>query len=100
MITVTSLGTVGGTATTPAINQPEVAIIGPNKIVDRPVVDGSFVVVREMMSLSSSFDYRIVDGYDAALFHREAQAADRASRPDLHEMILKQTGNANVDIHF
>ena len=67
-ITITSLGPLGGIATTPVINHPEVAIIGPNKIVDRPVVDGSFVMVRKMMNLSSSFDHRIVDGYDAALF--------------------------------
>ncbi|MCU6453148.1 2-oxo acid dehydrogenase subunit E2 [Sphingomonas sp. A2-49] len=67
-ITITSLGTLGGIATTPVINHPEVAIIGPNKIVERPVVDGSFVTVRKMMNLSSSFDHRIVDGYDAALF--------------------------------
>ena len=67
-ITLTSLGPLGGIATTPVINHPEVAIIGPNKIVDRPVVDGSFVTVRKMMNLSSSFDHRIVDGYDAALF--------------------------------
>ena len=67
-ITITSLGPLGGIATTPVINHPEVAIIGPNKIVDRPVVDGSFVTVRKMMNLSSSFDHRIVDGYDAALF--------------------------------
>lgn len=67
-ITITSLGTLGGIATTPVINHPEVAIIGPNKIVDRPVIEGSFVAVRKMMNLSSSFDHRIVDGYDAALF--------------------------------
>jgi 2-oxoisovalerate dehydrogenase E2 component (dihydrolipoyl transacylase) len=67
-ITVTSLGTLGGITTTPVINHPEVAIIGPNKIVERPVIDGSFVTVRKMMNLSSSFDHRIVDGYDAALF--------------------------------
>ncbi len=67
-ITITSLGTLGGITTTPVINHPEVAIIGPNKIVERPVVDGSFVTVRKMMNLSSSFDHRIVDGYDAALF--------------------------------
>ena len=67
-ITITSLGPLGGIATTPVINHPEVAIIGPNKIVDRPVVDGSFVTVRKMMNLSSSFDHRIIDGYDAALF--------------------------------
>ncbi len=67
-ITITSLGPLGGVASTPVINHPEVAIIGPNKIVERPVVDGSFVSVRKMMNLSSSFDHRIVDGYDAALF--------------------------------
>ncbi len=67
-ITITSLGPLGGIATTPVINHPEVAIIGPNKIVERPIVDGSFVTVRKMMNLSSSFDHRIVDGYDAALF--------------------------------
>jgi 2-oxoisovalerate dehydrogenase E2 component (dihydrolipoyl transacylase) len=67
-ITVTSLGPLGGIATTPVINHPEVAIIGPNKIVERPVLEGGFVSVRKMMNLSSSFDHRIVDGYDAALF--------------------------------
>lgn len=67
-ITLTSLGTLGGIAATPVINHPEVAIIGPNKLVDRPVVQGSFVTVRKMMNLSSSFDHRIVDGYDAARF--------------------------------
>lgn len=67
-ITVTSLGPLGGITTTPIINAPEVAIIGPNKLVERPVVQGSFVTVRKMMNLSSSFDHRIVDGYDAALF--------------------------------
>lgn len=67
-ITVTSLGTLGGITTTPVINHPEVAIVGRNKLVERPVIDGSFVTVRKMMNLSSSFDHRIVDGYDAALF--------------------------------
>lgn len=67
-ITITSLGSLGGIASTPIINHPEVAIIGPNKLVDRPVVQGSFVTVRKMMNISSSFDHRIVDGYDAALF--------------------------------
>lgn len=67
-ITITSLGTLGGIATTPIINHPEVAIIGPNKLVDRPLVQGHFITVRKMMNLSSSFDHRIVDGYDAALF--------------------------------
>jgi 2-oxoisovalerate dehydrogenase E2 component (dihydrolipoyl transacylase) len=67
-ITITSLGPLGGITTTPVINHPEVAIIGPNKLVERPVVQGSFVTVRKMMNLSSSFDHRIVDGYDAASF--------------------------------
>jgi 2-oxoisovalerate dehydrogenase E2 component (dihydrolipoyl transacylase) len=67
-ITITSLGTLGGVVTTPVINHPEVAIIGPNKIVDRPVIDNGFVTLRKMMNLSSSFDHRIIDGYDAALF--------------------------------
>lgn len=67
-ITVTSLGPLGGVVSTPIINHPEVAIIAPNKLVDRPTVQGSFVTVRKMMNLSASFDHRIVDGYDAALF--------------------------------
>ncbi|MGD9809942.1 MAG: dihydrolipoamide acetyltransferase family protein [Sphingobium sp.] len=67
-ITITSLGALGGIATTPVINHPEVAIIGPNKIVEKPVVQGAFVSVRKVMNISSSFDHRIVDGYDAALF--------------------------------
>lgn len=67
-ITLTSLGPLGGIATTPIVNQPEVAIIGPNKLVERPVVQGSFVTVRKIMNLSSSFDHRIIDGYDAARF--------------------------------
>ena len=67
-LTVTSLGPLGGIATTPVINRPEVAIIGPNKIVERPVVLGGQIVVRKMMNLSSSFDHRVVDGYDAAAF--------------------------------
>lgn len=67
-ITITSLGTLGGIVSTPVINHPEVAIIGPNKIVEKPVVQGGFVSVRKVMNLSSSFDHRIVDGYDAALF--------------------------------
>ncbi len=65
-ITVTSLGKLGGIASTPIINSPEVAIIGLNKAVDRPVVHQGVVVVRRMMNLSSSFDHRFVDGYDAA----------------------------------
>ncbi len=67
-ISITSLGALGGIATTPILNRPEVAIIGPNKLVDRPMVEGSFISRRKMMNLSSSFDHRIVDGHDAALF--------------------------------
>jgi len=65
-ITITSLGKLGGIASTPIINQPEVGIIGVNKMVDRPVVIDGRVEVRTMMNLSSSFDHRFVDGYDAA----------------------------------
>ncbi len=67
-LTLTSLGPLGGLATTPVINHPEVAIIGPNKIVERPVVVDGVVVVRKMMNLSCSFDHRVVDGWDAAEF--------------------------------
>jgi 2-oxoisovalerate dehydrogenase E2 component (dihydrolipoyl transacylase) len=65
-ITITSLGKLGGIASTPVINLPEVAIIGLNKAVERPVVQGGAIVVRRIMNLSSSFDHRFVDGYDAA----------------------------------
>jgi 2-oxoisovalerate dehydrogenase E2 component (dihydrolipoyl transacylase) len=65
-ITVTSLGKLGGIASTPIINAPEVAIIGLNKAIERPVVYQGAVVVRRIMNLSSSFDHRFVDGYDAA----------------------------------
>lgn len=67
-ITLTSLGTLGGVVATPVINRPEVGIICPNKIIDRPVVKNGQVVVRKMMNLSSSFDHRVVDGADAAAF--------------------------------
>jgi 2-oxoisovalerate dehydrogenase E2 component (dihydrolipoyl transacylase) len=67
-ITITSLGTLGGVAHTPIINHPEVAIVGPNKIAERVVVKDGQMVVRKMMNLSSSFDHRIVDGHDAAVF--------------------------------
>ncbi|GHD62075.1 dihydrolipoamide acetyltransferase component of pyruvate dehydrogenase complex [Thalassobaculum fulvum] len=67
-ITITSLGAMGGLVTTPVINHPEVAIVGVNKIQVRPVWDGSQFVPRKMMNLSSSFDHRVVDGWDAAVF--------------------------------
>jgi 2-oxoisovalerate dehydrogenase E2 component (dihydrolipoyl transacylase) len=65
-ITITSLGKLGGIVSTPIINAPEVAIIGVNKAVERPVVQHGQIAVRLMMNLSSSFDHRFVDGYDAA----------------------------------
>ena len=65
-ITITSLGRLGGIVSTPVINAPEVAIIGVNKSVERPVVQDGTVVIRRMMNLSSSFDHRFVDGFDAA----------------------------------
>ena len=65
-ITITSLGKLGGIASTPVINAPEVGIIGVNRAVERPVVFNGQVAVRLMMNLSSSFDHRFVDGYDAA----------------------------------
>jgi 2-oxoisovalerate dehydrogenase E2 component (dihydrolipoyl transacylase) len=67
-ITITSLGAMGGVATTPIINHPEVAIIGVNKIMMRPVWNGSSFIPRKMMNLSSSFDHRVIDGWDAAVF--------------------------------
>jgi len=65
-ISVTSLGRIGGVVTTPVINQPEVAIIGVNKAIERPVVINGQVVVRTMMNISACFDHRFVDGFDAA----------------------------------
>jgi 2-oxoisovalerate dehydrogenase E2 component (dihydrolipoyl transacylase) len=73
-ITITSLGTLGGIATTPVINHPEVAIIGPNRLVERPVVRGGAIEIRKMMNVSSSFDHRVVDGYEAARFIGEVKA--------------------------
>ncbi|UVL81970.1 2-oxo acid dehydrogenase subunit E2 [Pseudomonas sp. B21-028] len=67
-ITLTSLGALGGIVSTPVLNLPEVAIVGVNKIVERPVVIKGQVVIRKMMNLSSSFDHRVVDGMDAAQF--------------------------------
>ena len=67
-LTITSLGPLGGIATTPVINRPEVAIIGPNKIVERPVFVGDEIVRAKLMNLSISCDHRVVDGWDAASF--------------------------------
>jgi 2-oxoisovalerate dehydrogenase E2 component (dihydrolipoyl transacylase) len=67
-ITITSLGPLGGIVHTPVINHPEVAIVGVNKIVERPVVRNGGMVARKMMNLSSSFDHRVIDGMVAAEF--------------------------------
>lgn len=67
-ITITSLGALGAIATTPVINYPEVAIVGVNRMAVRPMWDGVAFAPRKMMNLSSSFDHRVVDGWDAAVF--------------------------------
>jgi 2-oxoisovalerate dehydrogenase E2 component (dihydrolipoyl transacylase) len=67
-LTITSLGPLGGIATTPVINRPEVAIIGPNKIVERPMFIGDKIEARKLMNLSISCDHRVVDGWDAASY--------------------------------
>jgi 2-oxoisovalerate dehydrogenase E2 component (dihydrolipoyl transacylase) len=72
-LTITSLGPLGGIATTPVINRPEVAIIGPNRIVERPMfvpdgMGGERIEKRKLMNLSISCDHRVVDGHDAASF--------------------------------
>ncbi|MGT2465067.1 dihydrolipoamide acetyltransferase family protein [Mesorhizobium atlanticum] len=73
-ITITSLGAMGGVATTPVINYPEVAIVGVNKMMVRPVWDGTQFIPRKMMNLSSSFDHRVIDGWDAAVFVQRIKA--------------------------
>ena len=73
-ITITSLGALGGIVSTPVINHPEVAIIGVNRIVERPMMRSGAVVPRLMMNLSSSFDHRVVDGIDAARFVQALRA--------------------------
>jgi 2-oxoisovalerate dehydrogenase E2 component (dihydrolipoyl transacylase) len=73
-ITISSLGALGGIVTTPVINHPEVAIIGVNKIVERPMIRNGAMVARKMMNLSSSFDHRVVDGIHAAEFIQAIRA--------------------------
>ena len=73
-ITITSLGPLGGVVTTPVINHPEVAIVGVNRIIERPMLRGGQVVARQLMNLSSSFDHRVVDGMDAARFIQAMRA--------------------------
>jgi 2-oxoisovalerate dehydrogenase E2 component (dihydrolipoyl transacylase) len=67
-ITITSLGALGGIVTTPVINHPEVAIVGVNRMVERPVIRDGAIVARKMMNLSCSFDHRVIDGMVAAQF--------------------------------
>ncbi len=73
-ITISSLGAMGGIVSTPVINHPEVAIVGVNKIAVRPVWDGSTFIPRKIMNLSSSFDHRVIDGWDAASFIQRLRA--------------------------
>jgi 2-oxoisovalerate dehydrogenase E2 component (dihydrolipoyl transacylase) len=73
-ITVSSLGALGGIMATPIINPPEVAIIGVNRIVERPVVRDGRITIARVMNLSSSFDHRVVDGFDAAAFIKDVKA--------------------------
>lgn len=73
-ITLTSLGALGGIVSTPVINHPEVAIVGVNRIVTRPVIREGAIVARQMMNLSSSFDHRVVDGMHAAQFVQALRA--------------------------
>ncbi|MDF3845976.1 dihydrolipoamide acetyltransferase family protein [Pseudomonas citronellolis] len=73
-ITLSSLGALGGIVSTPVINHPEVAIVGVNHMVERPMVVNGQIVVRKMMNLSSSFDHRVVDGMDAAAFIQAVRA--------------------------
>jgi 2-oxoisovalerate dehydrogenase E2 component (dihydrolipoyl transacylase) len=67
-LTLSSLGPLGGIAATPVINRPEVAILCPNKVVERPVVKDGQIVIAKIMNLSISCDHRVVDGHDAASF--------------------------------
>lgn len=73
-ITITSLGPLGGIVSTPVINHPEVAIVGVNRILDRPVVKNGGLVARKLMNLSSSFDHRVIDGMVAAEFIQAVRA--------------------------
>jgi len=72
-LTITSLGPLGGIATTPVINRPEVAIIGPNRIIERPVLRNGELMAAKLMNLSISCDHRVVDGWDAASFVQEVK---------------------------
>lgn len=73
-ITISSMGPMGGIVSTPVINAPEVAVVGVNKLLERPMIRNGVVVPRLMMNLSSSFDHRIIDGWDAASFIQAIRA--------------------------
>ncbi len=83
-ITITSLGALGAIATTPVINYPEVAIVGVNRMAIRPIWNGSAFMPRKMMNLSSSFDHRIIDGWDAAIFVQGLKNSARESRRNFY----------------
>jgi 2-oxoisovalerate dehydrogenase E2 component (dihydrolipoyl transacylase) len=80
-MTISSLGALGGIVSTPVINRPEVAIVAVNRIVERPAVVDGKVGIRKLMNLSSSFDHRVVDGWDAASFIQKVKSLLEA--PDL-----------------
>jgi 2-oxoisovalerate dehydrogenase E2 component (dihydrolipoyl transacylase) len=92
-ITITSLGAVGGLVTTPIINYPEVAIVGINKMQTRPVWSGTEFVPRTMMNVSSSFDHRIIDGWEAAMFIQRVKVL--LEEPSLL-FIARPTANMDV----
>lgn len=84
-ITITSLGALGGIVSTPVINHPEVAIVGVNRIAERPAIVNGAIVARKLMNLSSSFDHRVVDGADAARFIQVVRGYLEAPAPLLLE---------------
>jgi 2-oxoisovalerate dehydrogenase E2 component (dihydrolipoyl transacylase) len=86
-ITLTSLGALGGIAAAPLINHPEVAIIAPNRLVERPMAVNGQIAIRRMMNISASFDHRIIDGYDAAQFLQDLKRL--LERPALLFLDLK-----------
>jgi len=69
--TITNVGPIGGTALIPAINYPEVAILGMGRVQEKPVVREGQIVIRKMLPLTLSFDHRVADGADAARFVSE-----------------------------
>ena len=90
-ITITSLGALGGIVTTPVINHPEVAIVGVNRVVERPMMRGGAIVPRRMMNLSSSFDHRVVDGMRGAAVRAGAARLSRSARDAVHRLMETPT---------